>query len=99
MKKALTSQFTFPRLALKQKMFRLGWAKIRAVISESDMGGSKWLNAVSKCQCKIGMKKLGSKYGMNKTVFIFMLMETTSDSFLPKLTTKWTVNKVLRKGE
>ena len=38
-----------PRLAIKQKMFRLGWAKIRAVISKSDKGGSKWLNAVSKC--------------------------------------------------
>ena len=45
---------TFPRLALKQEMFRLGRAKTSDyVIRESDMGGSKWLNAVSKCQCKI----------------------------------------------
>ena len=45
---------TFPRLALKQEMFRLGRAMTSDyVIRESDMGGSKWLNAVSKCQCKI----------------------------------------------
>ena len=88
-----------PRIALKQNMFRLGRAKIRAVIRESDKGSSKWLNAVSKCQCKISMKKWGSKYGMNEKLFIFMSMKATSDSFLPKLTTKWTVNKVLGKGE
>ena len=40
---------TFPRLLLKQEMFRLGQAKTsNYVIRESDMGGSKWLNAVSK---------------------------------------------------
>ena len=45
---------TFPRLALKQEMFRLGRAKTSDyVIRESNMGGSKWLNAVSKCQCEI----------------------------------------------
>ena len=45
---------TFPRLALNQEIFRLGRAKISGyVIRESDMGGSKWLNAVSKCQCEI----------------------------------------------
>ena len=45
---------TFPRLALKQEMFRLGRAMTSDyVIRESDMGGSKWLNAVSKCQCEI----------------------------------------------
>ena len=53
---ALPSQCTFPKLAPKQKIFRLGWAKISEyVISESDKGGSKWLNAVSKCQCEIVM--------------------------------------------
>ena len=45
---------TFPRLALNQEIFRLGRAKTSGyVIRESDMGGSKWLNAVSKCQCEI----------------------------------------------
>ena len=45
---------TFPRLALKQEMFRLGQTKTSEYfIRESDMGGSKWLNAVSKCQCEI----------------------------------------------
>ena len=35
-------------------MLRHGRAKISDnVIRESDMGGSKWLNAVSKCQCEI----------------------------------------------
>ena len=38
---------TFPTLALKQDMFRLGQA------------GSKWLNAVFKCQCKIARNKTG----------------------------------------
>ena len=57
---ALPSQFTFPRLALKQKMFRLGRAKINNyIIRESDKGGSKWMNAVSKCQCKIVMNSTG----------------------------------------
>ena len=58
---ALSSQCTFPRLALKQKMFRLGRAKISDyVIGESDKGSSKWLNAVSKSQCEIVMKSLES---------------------------------------
>ena len=62
---ALPSQRAFPRLALKQKMLRLALkqkmlrldqAKISDnVIRKSDMGESKWLNAVSKCQCKIVM--------------------------------------------
>ena len=57
---ALPSQCTFPRLALKQKMFRLDGVKISDyVIRESDMGGSKWLNAVSKCQCEIVMNSTG----------------------------------------
>ena len=33
--------------------------------------------------------------GSNKNVFIFMLMEATSDSFPPELTTKYMVSKVL----
>ena len=50
---------TFPRLALKQEMFRLGRAKTSDyVIREFDVGGSKWLNVVSKCQCEIVMKSL-----------------------------------------
>ena len=57
---ALPSQRTFPTLDLKQKMLRLGRAKIRDnVIGESDMGGSKWLNTVSKCQCEIVMNTTG----------------------------------------
>ena len=36
--------------------------------------------------------------GLNKKVFIFMSMEATSDSLPPKLTTKYTVSKVLKKG-
>ena len=51
---------TFPRLALKQEMFRLGGAKTRDyVIRESDMGGSKWLNSVSKCQCQVVRNSTG----------------------------------------
>ena len=51
---------TFPRLALNQEIFRLGRAKTSGyVIRESDMGGSKWLNAVSKCQCEIVMHSTG----------------------------------------
>ena len=47
----------FPRLALKQEMFRLGGAQTsNYVIRESDMGNRKWLNAVSKCQCEIVRK-------------------------------------------
>ena len=57
---ALPSQFTIPRLALKQKMFRLGRAKINDyVIREADKGGSKWLNAVPKYQCTIVMNSTG----------------------------------------
>ena len=53
---ALPFQPTFPRLALKQKMLRLDQAKISDnVIRKSDMGKSKWLDAVSKCQCEIFM--------------------------------------------
>ena len=60
MRTALPSQCTFPRLALKQKMFRLGRAKISDyVIRESDKGGSNWLNVVSKCQYKIVMNSTG----------------------------------------
>ena len=45
---------TFPRHALKQEMFRLGLANAsNYVIMESNMGSSKWPNAVTKCQCKI----------------------------------------------
>ena len=44
---------TFPRLALKQEMSLLGLVKT----SNYDMGGSKWLNAVSKC--KIVMNSTG----------------------------------------
>ena len=44
---------TFPRLSLKQEMFRLVWAKTNNyVIRESDMGGSKW-------QCQIVMISTG----------------------------------------
>ena len=47
-------------LALKQKMVRLGLAKINKYsIREIEKGGSKWLNAVSKCQCKIVMNSTG----------------------------------------
>ena len=52
----LPSQCTIPRLALNKKIFRLGQDKISdyvIVIMESDKGISKWLNVVSKCQCKI----------------------------------------------
>ena len=35
---------------------------------------------------------------LNKKVFVFILMEATSDSFPLKLTTKYTVIKVLGKG-
>ena len=53
---AIPSQFNFPRVALKQKMFILGQAKITDyVIQKSDKGGSKWLSVVSKWQCKIVM--------------------------------------------
>ena len=116
---------------MKQKMFRLGLAKISDyVILESDKGGSKWLYALSKCQCKIVMNSTGVIHteksanriwvnstkvgkdnmwplehnlnifflGSNKKVFVFMSMEATSDSFPPKLTTKYTVSKVFRKG-
>ena len=55
-----TSPSTFPRLALKQKMFRLGRAKINNYVNrESDKGGSKWLNAMSKCQYDIVMNSTG----------------------------------------
>ena len=43
--------WTFLRLALKQIPFRLG--------RESAKGSSMWLNAVSKCQCKIIMNRTG----------------------------------------
>ena len=57
---ALPSQLTYTRLALKLKMSRLERAKINDfVIRESDKGGSKWLNAVSKCQCKIVINSTG----------------------------------------
>ena len=47
-------------MALKQEIFRLGLAKISDyVFRESDKGSSKWLNAVSKCQCKIVMNSTG----------------------------------------
>ena len=82
---ALPSQFTIPRLALKQRMFRLGRAKIKDyVIRESDKGGSKWLNAVSKCQCNIVMKSTGVFLGplehRVKKIFMFMLIKATSNS-------------------
>ena len=35
--------------------------------------------------------------GLNKKVFIIMSMEATFDTFPPKLTTKYTVSKVLGK--
>ena len=112
-------------------MLRLGRAKINAnVIRKSDMGCSKWLNVVSKCQCDIVMNSTGvflmdkssnriwgnsNKVGKanmwpiehnsdiyflgsNKKVYVFMLMEATSDSFPPEFTTKYTVIKVLGKG-
>ena len=51
---------TFPRLALKQEMFRLGRAKTSDyVIMESNMGSSKWPNAVTKCQCEIVRNSTG----------------------------------------
>ena len=51
---------TFPRLALKQEMFWLGRAKTRDyVIMESNIGSSKWPNAVTKCQCKIVRNSTG----------------------------------------
>ena len=36
--------------------------------------------------------------GSNINVFLFMLMEATSDSFPPKLTTKYMMSKALGKG-
>ena len=93
-------------------MLRLGRAKINAnVIRKSDMGCSKWLNVVSKCQCELvrnstgvflrdknsnGILVNGNKVGkdnmwpllnnseirftgLNKNVFVIMLMEVTSD--------------------
>ena len=122
---------TFPRLAMKQEMFRLGRAKTSDYVTrESDMGSSKWLSAVFKCQCEIvrnrtrvfirdnnsnGIWVNGNKVGKdnmwslehnseicfagsNKKVFLFMLMEATSDIFPGELTTKYTVSKVLGKG-
>ena len=57
---ALPQQFIFPRLALKQNMFRLGRAEINDYVTrESDKGGSKWLDEVSKCQLKIVMHSTG----------------------------------------
>ena len=57
---ALPSQITFPRLSLKQKMLLLGRAEINDyVIRESEKGGSKWLNEVSKCECKIVINSTG----------------------------------------
>ena len=51
---------TFPRLALKQEMFRLGRAKTSDyVIRESNMGSSKWPNAVTKCQSEIVRNSTG----------------------------------------
>jgi len=45
---------TFPRISLSQDSFKLGRAKTSDyVIRESDMGSSRWLTAVSKCQCEI----------------------------------------------
>ena len=41
-------------------MFRLGQAKINDyVIRKSDKDGSKWMSAVSECQCKIVMNITG----------------------------------------
>ena len=55
-----TLKVDLPQTRLKQKIFRLSRAKIRNyVIRESDKGGSKWLNEVSKCQCKIIMNITG----------------------------------------
>ena len=89
------------------------------------MGISKWLNAVSKCQCEIVRNSTGvflrdkssngnkvSKdnmwplkhnseiyfAGSNNKVFVFMSLEATSESYPSKLTTKYTVSKVLEKG-
>ena len=46
--------------ALKQEIFRLGRANTRDnVIREYDMGGSKWLNRVSKCLYKIVRNSTG----------------------------------------
>ena len=51
---------TFPRLALKQEMFRLGRAKTSDyVIMESNMGSSKWPNAETKCQWEIVSNSTG----------------------------------------
>ena len=42
------------RISLSQDSFKLGRAKTSDyVIRESDMGSSRWLTAVSKCQCEI----------------------------------------------
>ena len=38
------------------------------------------------------------KVGLNKKVFVFLLMEATFDSFPPELTTNYTVSKVLEKA-
>ena len=54
------SHLTFTRLTLKQKMFQLNHSKITDYfIRESDKGGSKWLNVVSQCQCKIVINSTG----------------------------------------
>ena len=60
METAIPSQFNFPRVARKLKMFILCRAKITDyVIQKSNKGGSKWLSVVSKFQCKIVMNVTG----------------------------------------
>ena len=49
-------------------MFRLGRAKIiNYVIRKGDKSGSKWLSAVSECQCKIVMNITGVFFRENSS--------------------------------
>ena len=61
---ALPSQLTFPRLALKKKMFRIGWVKINDyVIRESDKGGIKRLSTCPSASARLLLTALGSLSG------------------------------------
>jgi len=52
--KLLPQSGTFPQIPLSSDSFKLGRGSLMDyVIKESDMGSSKWLTAVSKCQCEI----------------------------------------------
>ena len=70
--------FLMIRISLSQDSFKLGRAKTSDyVIRESDMGSSRWLTAVSKCQCEIIKNDKGvflkdrSSNGENLTMNIY----------------------------